>query len=149
MVYKSTWLLQQWKQFFVSPTFHPAYFTLQDAKLRLLQNKNILITKNKHWDKTHPADNGPILVVRYSGISLRIVFFQSARSGSDCPWWINTFDRYDCRPASPRKCDQLLFLNMLKNSSRSNTVVPWSSWSSEDLVRLGYLHSVCTTHEPR
>ena len=32
------------------------------------------------------------------------------------------------------KSDRLLFLNMLKNSSRSNTIVPWSSWSSEGLL---------------
>ena len=30
-----------------------------------------------------------------------------------------------------RKSDRLVFLNMLKNSSLSKTVVPWSSWSSE------------------
>ena len=28
-------------------------------------------------------------------------FFQSARSGPDCPRWFNFFDRPDCRPESP------------------------------------------------
>ena len=35
-----------------------------------------------------------------------------------------------------RKSDRLLFLNMLKNSSRSKTVVPWSSWSSEGPLKV-------------
>ena len=33
------------------------------------------------------------------------------------------FDRHDCRHESPRKSDWLPFFNMLKNSSRSKTVV--------------------------
>ena len=32
---------------------------------------------------------------------------------------------------------------------RSKTVFPWSSWSSEDLVSVGCLHCVDTTHDPR
>ena len=35
-----------------------------------------------------------------------------------------------------RKSDRLLFLNMLKNSSRSKTVGPWSSWSSEGPLKV-------------
>ena len=35
-----------------------------------------------------------------------------------------------------RKGDRLLFLNMLKNSSRSKTVGPWSSWSSEGPLKV-------------
>ena len=76
------------------------------------------------------------LVVRVNSpkavISPRIVFFPIG------PIWarlspINLFfDRSDCRPESPRI-----------------TVVPWSSWSSEDLVRVGCLHPVDTTHDPR
>jgi len=41
------------------------------------------------------------------------------------------FYRPDCRPESP---PIVPFLNELKNSSRSKTVGPWSSWSSENLV---------------
>ena len=66
------------------------------------------------------------------------VFFQLARSGRDCPRWINCFvDRPDCRPESPRQSVRQLFLDMLKNSSQSKTVVLWSSWSSEELARVG------------
>ena len=44
------------------------------------------------------------------------VFFESARSGPDCPPWIKIFYRPYCRPKSPRKSDHLLFLNMpIKN----------------------------------
>ena len=38
---------------------------------------------------------------------------------------------------------------MLKYSSRSKTVGPWSSLSSKDLVRVGCLRSVDTTHDTR
>ena len=35
-----------------------------------------------------------------------------------------------------RKSDRLLFLNILKNSSQSKTVSPWSSWSSEGPLKV-------------
>ena len=35
-----------------------------------------------------------------------------------------------------RKSDQLLFLNMFKNRSRSKPVGRWSSWSSEGLLKV-------------
>ena len=35
-----------------------------------------------------------------------------------------------------RKTDRLLFLNMFKNSSRSKSVGRWSSWSSEDPLKV-------------
>ena len=79
----------------------------------------------------------------YDSISPRIVFFQSARSGPDCPRWINCFDWHDCRPEAPPVVPVWSELTCWK------TVVPWSSWSSEDLVRVGCLHSVDTTHDPR
>ena len=54
------------------------------------------------------------------------------------------FDRPDCRPESPRKSDRPLILNMLKNSSRSKTLVPWSS-GVHYVKRLVRLINLCTT----
>ena len=63
---------------------------------------------------------------KQSGTQLR------ALSSTTLYLWVKIWrDRLSPPWVGYRKSDRLVCLNMLKNSSLSKTVVPWSSWSSE------------------
>ena len=59
-----------------------------------------------------------------SGYFTKYCFFQSARSGPDCPRWIKLFYRPNCRPEWPQIVPFFYRVDRLINSSQSKTIGP-------------------------